>query len=131
MGLPVYEEMAEDTKVTLKCIVKENPIEGQFTIKIDTDDFICDLREAIKENQRGTFTYGSLGIKLWSVNIDIGSTAVLEQLQNADLTVESVTGGTRIIGGFSKVEKYFNNPDPNKIHLVVQGGRFIIPRSEQ
>lgn len=46
--------------------------------------------------------------------------AALEQLQSADSTVESVTGGTRIIGGFSKVEKHFSNPDPNRIHLVVQ-----------
>ncbi|PKC04886.1 hypothetical protein RhiirA5_401227 [Rhizophagus irregularis] len=78
-------------------------------------------REAIRENQRGTFEYGSLGIKLWSVDIDLGNNrAVLEQLQNADSTVESVTGGIRIMEGFRKIRLHFNNPDPNKIHLVVQ-----------
>ncbi|CAB4376688.1 unnamed protein product [Rhizophagus irregularis] len=113
--------MAESTKITLNCVVKENPIEGQFRIKIEGNDFICDLREAIRENQRGTFEYGSLGIKLWSVDIDLGNNrAVLEQLQNADSTVESVTGGIRIMEGFRKIRLHFNNPDPNKIHLVVQ-----------
>ncbi|CAG8559587.1 12991_t:CDS:2 [Funneliformis caledonium] len=62
MGLPVYEKLAKRTKITLNCIVKENPIKGQFRIKIDENDFICDLREAIRENQRSTFEYSSLGI---------------------------------------------------------------------
>ncbi|CAG8634512.1 3090_t:CDS:2 [Funneliformis mosseae] len=113
--------MAERTKITLNCVVKENPIEGQFRIKIDENDFICDLRKAIRENQRGTFEYGSLSIKLWLVDIDLGNRAVLEQLQNADSNIKSVTGGIRIIEGFRKIGLHFNNPDPNKIHLVVQG----------
>ncbi|CAG8581412.1 3064_t:CDS:2 [Funneliformis mosseae] len=102
MSLPVYKEMAERTKISLNCVVKENPIKGQFRIKIDENDFICDLREAIKENQKDTFEY------------------VLEQLQNADSNVESVIKGIRIIEGFRKIGLHFNNPDPNKINLVVQ-----------
>ena len=131
MGLPMCENNsvspAEMSEITLNCVVKENPIGGQFTIRINKDDFICDLRELIVEKKRDVFVYSSLGIKLWPVNIDFNDRAVLEQLQNADLTVESVTGGTKIIEGFTKVRRYFNDPDPNKIHFVVQGGRFIIP----
>lgn len=119
----MYEEM---TEITLNCVIKDNPIEKQFQIKIDKKEWICELREVIKKNQSDTFMSGSLSIKLWQVDIDPDNKAVLEQVKNADSDsiVESVSEGTRIIDGFSKIENHFSNLDPNKIHLVVQGTYF-------
>ena len=84
--------MAKSTEISLNCVVKEKPIEGQFSIKIDKNDFICDFQDAIKENRK------DISIKLWSVDIDPTNEVVLKQLQNVVTDkVESVTGGIRII----------------------------------
>ncbi len=53
MDLSIYKEIVEIIKITLNYVVKENPIKGQFRIKIDKNDLICNLQEVTKENQKG------------------------------------------------------------------------------
>lgn len=129
MGLPVYEEItapsAEMSKVTLNCIVKENP-EVVVQVSIDRNKSVYMLKKAIKEEFQVAFKdIDAAGIKIWFAQI-ADDDERLRQLSDDDTSVESVFGTSETHEASQvmwKVEYFLSrfNMNDDAIHVIVQG----------
>ncbi|CAG8597256.1 7978_t:CDS:2 [Ambispora leptoticha] len=109
------------SNIILCCLVFGDPIEHAFTVKIDRDETISELKEIIKTKKQNAFyNVDANELVLWKVNVSLDKQDDT-LLKNASVTdLKTVLNGEKLLPLF-KIRKAFpNEPDDEHIHVIVQ-----------
>jgi hypothetical protein len=98
--------------ITLFCLVKGNTTANAFSVKINRDEPISELKEAIKAKKQNDFAgIDADRLKLWKKEIPDD--------QDDLLSNPSLEDGEELLA-IRKISKYFPDPPPEeRIHVLV------------
>src|ERR1043165_9974813 len=102
--------------IRLSCLVFGEPIENAFTVKVDKDETISELKEIIKTKKQNTFNYIDANeLSLWKINASLGELNQFIRKNDSDI---------KIIGEqlfpLNKVGEEFPEPADERVHVIVQ-----------
>ncbi|GBB99715.1 hypothetical protein RclHR1_03600011 [Rhizophagus clarus] len=115
------------SNITLSCLIQGNNLDKYFKIIIDINNDISDLKEAIWNKKKNTFSkIDANDLILWKVKIPISDKEKFNQLDFDESTIEDVLGGTKIYDATDEIKDVFggNSTVKKYIHIII--GRPII-----
>lgn len=107
-----------DSLITLNCILKEDGLRSYFGIKINKDERISVLKEAVWEKTKKKYDIDTISLELWRVDLPFEDDADKEKFQR--LKDEDVLDGKKLEDVTIVIEKEFDvNPVEGNIHIIV------------
>jgi hypothetical protein len=114
----IYEIMSNT--ITLSCLVQGTGLDKYFKITIDKNKDISELKEAIWDKKKNTFSnIDANDLILWKVKIPISDKEKFKQFDES--TIEDVLDGTKIDDATDEVRDVFDNTSVRKhIHIIIE-----------
>jgi len=102
--------------IRLSCLVFGDPIENAFTVKVDNDETISELKEIIKIKKQNTFNdIDANELSLWKINASLDK--LNQFICENDTDVKTI--GVQLFP-LDKVGKEFPEPADKRVHVIVQ-----------
>ena len=102
--------------IRLSCLVFGDPIENAFTVKVDKDETISELKEIIKTKKQNTFTdIDANELSLWKIDASLGELNQFIGKNDSDIK----TIGEQLLP-LNKVGQEFPEPAGERVHVIVQ-----------
>ena len=102
--------------IRLACLVVGEPIENAFTVKVDKDETISELKEIIKTKKQNTFNdIDANELSLWKIDASLGELNQFIGKNDSDIK----TIGEQLLP-LNKVGQGFPEPAGERVHVIVQ-----------
>jgi hypothetical protein len=105
---------------TFSCLVQGTSLDKYFKITIDKNKDVSELKEAIWDKKKNTFSnIDANDLILWKVNIPVSDKEKFKQLDES--TIEDVLGGTKIDDATDEIKDVYNKtPNKKHIHIIIE-----------
>ncbi|CAB4479245.1 hypothetical protein RhiirA5_318078 [Rhizophagus irregularis] len=113
--------------IRLSCLVFGDPIENAFTVKVDKDETISELKEIIKTKKQNTFNdVDANELSLWKINASLDE--LNQFICKNDTDIKTI--GEKLFP-LNKVGKEFPEPAGERVHVIVQHNKASISIAEK